>query len=362
MRDFQNSASPKLKAQIPVRQRLKKLVENYEAPPTIVTVLVIIVIIVIVALVAATSGTYYSTTMRTPKAIVVAVQGLNPNTFEIAMAGNKAPNLAFLVSNGGRYTRASTNTSSSAAALASILTGTGPFFHNVTDWTNVANIYSKLRTFLAYGKDIQLRPAVIAPPNMFSGTVADSNGICSPIGMIDAECASVGCPSVSNTAYCNVDVKQEICSGVAQLYDEFILSTIIQQANVKSALFYVQLDLLANAVDDTDNSLSTLSNIFLVDAFIARLSMTLSSLSLFNGESWLLIVTGDGANVMQQAPLFMTTYLQGLQASLRPFASPTQLIDIFPTVLSWFGAAVPSSIPTGQVQGTCSTGIYPRNC
>ncbi len=346
-----------------MRKRIEQVIEKYEAPPTLVIVVIIAVIIVVLAFVAATSGTYYSSSMRTPKAVVVVVEGLNPTTLETLILGNKVPNLRFLIDNGGLYTRAATNTSSSVAALASILSGTGQQYHNVTDSSTVSKFFPNVRSFLAYGKDIQLRPVVIAPPKMFSGATADSNGFCTSLGLVDVECSSVGCPSEgSATAYCNVDVKQQLCSGAAQLYDETILTTLIQQSNKKSGLFYVQLDLLANPIDDTDNSLSTLSSIFLVDAFIGRLSRTLSSMSLFNAQSWMLIVTGDGANAMQQAPFFMTTYVQGEQSSLRPLSATTQIFDIMPTVLSWFGAFVPSSIPTGAVQGICSNGISPRNC
>jgi hypothetical protein len=233
----------------------------------------------------------------------------------------------------------------------------------VTGPDTVANFFPNVRSLLSLGKDIQLRPVVMAPQKMFSGNVSDSNGFCTSLGLIDVECSSIGCPTEGSlTAYCNADVKQLLCPGAAQLMDDSILTTLIQQGNKKSGLFYVQLDLLANAVDDSDNSLVTLSNIFLVDAFIGRLSRTLSSLSIFSAQSWLLIVTGDGANAMQQAPFFMTTFVQGDQGMLRPLTVPTQLIDIAPTVLSWFGSAVPATVPTGVVQGICSDGVYPKSC
>lgn len=365
MRDFQNTSSgrPRDIPKLGLTNRLRNVIEKYEAKPTLILVVIVAVAIAVLAYVAGTAGTYFSSSMRTPRAVVVVLEGLNPATFESAMQGNKAPNFRFLTSNGGLYTRASSNTSSSAAALASILSGTGQQYHNVSDWASVAKFFPNVRSFLGFGKDIQLRPVAIAPPKMFSGTITDGTGVCTSLGLLDVECSSVGCPSEgSTTAYCNVDVKQQLCSGAAQLFDDSILTTIIQQSNKKSGVFYVQLDLLANAIDDTDNSLSTLSSIFQVDAFIGRLSRTLSSMSLFNAQSWMLIVTGDGANAAQQAPFFMTTYVQGQQAALKPLQLPTQLIDILPTVLSWFGPVVPKTIPTGVIQGVCSDGITPTSC
>ena len=365
MRDFQNTASGKPRdiPKLSLKRRIKDVIQKYEAPPTLIVFVIVAITIAALAYVAATSGTYFSSSMRTPRAVVVVVEGLNPVTFESAMQGNKAPNFRFLTSNGGLYTRALTNTSSSAVALASILSGTGQQYHNVSDWSAVGKFFPNVRSFLGFAKDVELRPVVIAPPKMFSGTTTDASGVCTVLGLIDVECSSVGCPSDgSNTAYCNVDVKQQLCSGPAQLYDDTILTTIMQQSSKKSGIFYVQLDLLANAIDDSDNSLSTLSNIFQVDAFIGRLSRTLSSMSLFNAQSWMLIVTGDGANTVQQAPFFMTTYIMGQQAALRPLQLPTQLIDILPTVLSWFGPYVPKTIPTGVIQGVCSDGISPTSC
>ncbi|CUE71558.1 membrane-associated protein, putative [Bodo saltans] len=330
----------------------------------LVGVFAVSAIVIGLLLVAFTSGSGAGPAgSKQPKAIIVIVPGLNPVVLESALNSNKAANLAGLVTSGAAYGRIASNATDPTAALVSLLSGTAASYHNVSSSSALGAFQSSAATsFLRYLNEASLKTTLIASANFYSGSTYNTSGQCSTVGTLDAECAGIACPSDATSAYCNSATRVIVNND-----DTALMSTIISNAFSTAApgnsLVTIVVDAFSSLRALDDNSLRALSATALLDGVVGQLVLAAEQRSYKADENWLVTLVGDGVNSAQQAPLFVIPVSAGSVIRAKSINTATgNIVDIFPTIASWFNLPTTSSFVVGSVQGICGDGRTVSTC
>jgi hypothetical protein len=330
----------------------------------LVGVFAVSAIVIGLLLVAFTSGSGAGPAgSKQPKAIVVIVPGLNPVVLESALNSNKAASLADLITRGAAYGRIAANTTDPTAALVSILSGTAANFHNVSSSAGLSAFQSSAAaSFLRFLNEASLKTTLIASANFYSGSTYNTSGQCASVGVLDAECTGLACPSGDSTAFCNSATRVIVSND-----DTALMSTIISNAFSTSApgnsLVTIVVDAFSTLRAMDDNSLRALSATALLDGVVGQLVLAAAQRSHNANENWLVTIVGDGVNSAQQAPLFVIPVSAGSVIRAKAINTATgNIVDIFPTITSWFHLPTASTSVVGSVQGICGDGRTVSAC
>lgn len=330
----------------------------------LIGVTAVVAIVVGLLLVSFTSGSDDGPAgSKVPKAIVVIVPGLNSLVLESAMNSNKAANLAGLISSGAAYGQISTNVSDTTAALVTILTGTAASFHNVSNSASLGAFKASTATsFLRFVNEASLKSTLIASANYYSGSTYNTSGQCATVGVLDAECSGLACPSTDSAAFCNSATRVIVSND-----DSALMSTTISAAFSTAApgnsLVTIVVDAFTSLRDLDDNSLRVLSATALLDGVVGQLVLAAAQRSYKADENWLLALVGDGVNSAQKAPLVVAPVSAGSVMRAKAINTATgNIVDIFPTIASWFNLPSTSTTVVGAVQGICGDGRTVTAC
>lgn len=366
MRSFQNEVSPdgKRKSTVQTTGAIAASigVDNDQLFRGLIGVSAVAAIVIGLLLVAATAGSFAGPAgSKQPKAVVVVVPGLNPDVVESAMASYKASSLAGIVTSGAAYGRIAANASDTTAALVSLLTGTAIAFHNVTNSSSLNVLKSSdATTFMRYLNQASLKTALVASERFFSGSTYDSTGKCSSVGLLDAECVGLACPTDA-TAYCNSATRNILSNQITALMSTTI-SDAFSTAAPGNSLVTVVVDAFADLRREDDNSLRALSAVSLLDGVIGQIVLAVEQRSYQTQENWLVTVVGDGVHSAQQAPLFVIPVSSGSVIRASPINTASgNIVDVFPTIAKWFNLPVFPSV-VGTSQGICGDGRSVSAC
>lgn len=285
-----------------------------------------------------------------PKLLLLVAKGLSPTTLQHAMSSNKAPFIRLLSSMGGAYAAVDATAAASSNRLANLLAG------SVSETrTNLAGTTSILGWVKAQDK----RTVVAAPPSAWTLRTAGSD-TCPQVGLLDSECSGDACPAEKASAYCNANRKFITCDDRAQLYqNEFPLAFATAMNASADVLYFQSSGVQAAAASALEEAAQERSEVNLLDAALGRVSLALAMRTAKTTENWLIIVTSDGDNAENQAPLLVAAYTKGDIVQLNAIAGDAKTTDIFNTVKMWFQA---KDANKDRLLGICTNGAVVKNC
>jgi len=365
MRNFQEEVEKAQSPRAPHVSIFGKKIHQRVAYRAVLGVLTLLTIAATLLAVVYTSGSVKSGSESeiVARVVVILAPGFNPVVAESAMASNKAPNLAMLVSSGGSYGRVASNTTDATAALVSILTGSPISYHNVSSADTLSAFYGGAPSFLRYLRTSSLRTTIIASDKYYSlGSTPSNSTNCASVGILDVECVGFTCADSDSASYCSSLTKFIVSSDATALMGTTISTAFGDTADARALTLILTSAFEGNREDD-DNSLTALSTTTLLDGVVGQVLINMAQRSYADGENWLVIVAGDGANALQQAPMFVGAYANGEVATLSPLRNSTvaNIVDVFTTALTWLGISNPTGA-VGVAEAICHDGSSTSAC
>eukprot|EP00796_Vickermania_ingenoplastis_P007242 gene7243-5091_t len=290
----------------------------------------------------------------TPKMVLIVASELSFPALTMARRSEKTPFINELTATGGSFGRLNARYTTGGSALVKLLTG--------NEGTSAFTLQGE-ESILRRLKTAGFKPAIVAPSSYFSATAASAPGACPRIGILDTECVGDACPLHNQDAYCNADFKYATCEGMSQLYAGDVVRGFTQAAESGADVIYIQSEGIPNdgytpINRPVSNMLERFSNMNLLDSAIGEIALALSQRTSTTNENWLIVLTSEGLNRYNEAPLFISAYSRGMIAQLNPIPATARTVDVFPTVLRWFGL----SEGAASDMGICSNGIQIKNC
>eukprot|EP00796_Vickermania_ingenoplastis_P007448 gene7448-5246_t len=289
-----------------------------------------------------------------PKMVLIVASELSFPALTMARSSEKAPFINELTATGGSFGRLNARYTTGGSPLVKLLTG--------NEGTSALTLQGE-ESFLRRLKTAGFKPAIVAPSSYFSATAASAPGACPRIGILDTECVGDACPLHNQDAYCNADFKYATCEGMSQLYAGDVFRGFTQAAESGADVIYIQSEGIPNdgytpINRPVSNMLERFSYMNLLDSAIGEIALALSQRTSTTNENWLIVLTSEGLNRYNEAPLFISAYSRGMIVQLNPIPATARTVDMFPTVLRWFGL----SEGTASDMGICCNGIQIKNC
>jgi hypothetical protein len=315
------------------------------------TILVTAVVFLLLACLAVVSNAAReAVNAAQPKMVMIVTKGLSPDIVSHAMNSNKAPFTRILSNLGGSYDSINAATAASSNRMVNLLTGSA---------SETKTTLSGLKSVLRWLKEEKKTVVVAAPSSYWSSGTAGAT-TCAQVGLLDTECSGTACPSENAAAYCNAKYKFVTCNDRAQLYKDELPTAFEKAINLSADVLYFQVDGIAEAAaNDLEGLSRERSEVNLLDSAVGRVAMALSLRSADAAENWLMIVTSDGANSKNKAPLLVVAYSNGKMLQLNSIPSGATTSDVVNTVKMWFEA---KDADSKRLLGICSSGATVKNC
>ena len=344
-----------------------------DAPPkrslglyrTLLAVAACVATVVLVVWIGWTSGSYVDDKIGAHKAIVIVVEGLHPEMLDFATKSHKAPFITELVSHGAVYGSLAvpSTVADQLAAHQAILTGLTPLQSGVYS-SNDFNKYANATSFLRLARNAELKTSLIAPEGLFSGSSFE-NGRCRPLGVLDAECVGLACPSDDAASYCNANwrfkTSESLTSAASSTLrnEDYILSKIEASTSARMDVVYVELSNFAAAggasKDLSTNSLAAISEMYVTDALVGRIASHLAARSAAKRENWLLFLTSEANNAYRKAPFLIANFNDGAPKAVTQPAAAASILDVYPTIVQWMGLSPYGAAKyNGTILGICA--------
>ncbi|KPI83883.1 hypothetical protein ABL78_7081 [Leptomonas seymouri] len=285
-----------------------------------------------------------------PKLVLIVAKGLSPTVVSHAMKSNKAPFIRLLNATGGSYASVDASYAASSNRMVNLLTGSSEEAKGSL-WGSTS--------ILGWLKTQKKKVVVAAPSSCWSLGTAGANP-CTRVGLLDTECSADACPEEKKSAYCNADRKFITCDDHAQLYQDELPTAFQRATNMSADALYFQISGISEAASgDLEASTKELSEMNLLDAAVGRIALALSIRTSKTNENWLVIVTSDGDNAEQKAPLLVAAYTKGELVQLNSIAADARTSDVFNTVKMWFQS---KAADRNRLLGICTCGTVVKNC
>ena len=364
----------------------------------LIAIAALVISVIMVAIVSGSSGTSYKVVGgQSPRALVINIDQLSPVVLDYARASNKAPYINELITLGSAYASVQagysapkgTPPTSMLGAQAALLTGVP---ESVTGITTAANLESmtNFTTFLRAIKSASLDVVSIVPEYTVSkATVVgnDTTATCTNVGIFDAECTGLKCPSSVSAPCSTSDIYTTSNTIEGGRVEDAIMSKTAHAMSNGKELIYIQLDSYAKTASKSEDlkvgltNMASISEMYMVDAFVGRIAKLIASRTINAAENWLLIITSEGMNSAMKAPLVISVFSTGAPVALNPIVDANvtsdaavsaegtpvhaaSTLDVLPTIAQWFDIAlgyVSKAAYTGVSQAICAKGTLMKD-